>query len=118
MENEKEEQKTKEEEEKVDLQEEINIRNILTYYFFDDKGKLRLDYPTSEELTKIQDYYIYVIKKNFNVEEYQPNFINLTVINEIMKLNEENKILANYRKVYIEDMLVKLIEYLRNNYQL
>ena len=97
-------------EEDDDFKEDLELQNIFRKYFFNDKGELRKDPPTLNELNEIKKYYkIYYAN---GIQEYQQNFI-IEVDKEIAKLSKRNNanliLKVKERKQKIEELLQTFI---------
>ena len=93
-----------------DFKEDLELQNIFRKYFFKDKGELRKDPPTLNELNEIKKYYkIYYAN---GIQEYQQNFI-IEVDKEIVKLSKRNNanliLKVKERKQKIEELLQTFI---------
>ena len=93
-----------------DFKEDLELQNIFRKYFFKDKGELRKDPPTLNELNEIKNYYkIYYAN---GIQEYQQNFI-IEVDKEIAKLSKRNNVnlilKVKERKQKIEELLQTFI---------
>ena len=93
-----------------DFKEDLELQNIFRKYFFKDKGELRKDPPTLNELNEIKKYYkIYYAN---GIQEYQQNFI-IEVDKEIAKLSKRNNanliLKVKERKQKIEELLQTFI---------
>ena len=97
---EKEEEEKEEEkgEDNLDYEEDMKFNEVLNNYFHYKDGKLKLGYPTKQDLDKIKECYYNLLDKNRTIQqikEYQKNYIQFAIYPEIEKLNNYDK-----RKVY------------------
>ena len=96
-------------EEKIDYELNKKIQTIINDYFFEMNGKLKTTIPSDNELKDIKkEYKTFIENYNIDIEEYQTNFIKLTVEQEIQKIKFEEQKLVLDRKLKIINLVTDL----------